>query len=47
MSKGSIVGMQSRDHHTPGDWTGDQRTLRGYIDEAGRWDGTSANSLGL
>jgi site-specific recombinase XerD len=45
-TQAALAGTPERAIMRQGDWT-DQRTLRGYIDEASRWDGTSANSLGL
>ena len=45
-TQAALAGVPERAIMRQGDWT-DARTLRGYIDEAGRWEGTSANSLGL
>ena len=41
-----VAGAPERAITGEGHWS-DSRTVRGYIDEAGRWHGTSASSLGL
>ena len=45
-TQAALAGTPERAIMRQGDWN-DSRTLRGYIDEAGRWHGTSASSLGL